>query len=108
MNIGSEKQIICEPDGSIAIINHLAARTVFGDKITLDDLVAILTAHEVTSHIDTMALEIAVDKSHKTGEPIENVVAARARVNTEIIFEQTSRLDHAAFLKEVDRACPQL
>ncbi len=104
MYIGSEKQIICEPDGSVAIINHLAATTVFGEKISLDDLIAILTAHEVTTHIDTMALEIAVEKARQTGEPIENVVAARARVNTEIIYEESQRLDYTEFLREVDNA----
>ena len=104
MQIGSDKQIICEPDGSIAIINHLAATTIFGEKITLDDLIAILAAHEVNTHIDTMALEIAVEKSQQTGEPIENVIAARARVNTEIVFEDLQRLDYTDFLHEIDNA----
>ena len=102
--IGSEKQILCEPDGSIAIINHLPATTIFGEKLTLDDMMAILTAHEVTNHIDTMALEIAVEKAVSSGEPIENVIAAKARVNTEIIFQDSERLDIPGFLSEIDSA----
>ncbi len=104
MSLGLEKQVICEPDGSVAIISHLPATTIFGEKISLDDVIAILRAHGIMSHIDTMGLEIAVERSNKTGDPIENIIAARAQVSSDIIFEEMERVELKDFLSEIDSA----
>ncbi len=104
MRAGSQKNIECDPEGSIATINHLAAENVFGEKITIDDVISILAANGILSNIDTMAIEIAVEHSNLTGDPIEDLVVAKAKVKNEIIFADNDTISTSDLMKEIDSA----
>ena len=104
MRVESQKTIVCEPDGSLATINHLAAENIFGEKISVDDVISILAAHGIVSNIDTMAIEIAIEHSNKTGEPIENLIVAKARIKNEIAFADSDKLSASELMQEIDSA----
>ena len=98
------KDIEISPDGSNATINHLAAEDIFGEKVSTESVVSILAANGITNHIDTLAIEIAVENSNKTGKPIENLIAARARINHEISFLDINGLSVRDLIQEIDYA----
>ena len=104
MRVDSQKNIVCDSEGSIATINHLAAENIFGEKVTPEDVISVLAAHGIVSNIDTMAIEIAVEISNKTGEPIENLVVAKSRVKNEYVFANSICKETSDLIRSIDSA----
>ena len=100
----SEKDVFAEVDGSVALIKHVEAENIFGEQIELEDVVSLLASNGIVNHVDMMAIDIAIEQSHKTGDAIEDLVAARARIRHEISFQDDTGLSSKELLEEVDSA----
>ena len=102
MRVDSQKNIVCDSEGSIATINHLAAENIFGEKLSVEDVISILAANRIICHIDTMAIEMAVEESNQTGDPIENLEVARARTKNEITFADSVNIEPLELMQAID------
>ena len=86
MTVFAGMTIKCNPDGSEAVIGSFPAFDANSVELSLGDYMTFLAENNVVKHINTNTLANALQQALESGHPVQDVIAASARLSHEIIL----------------------